>query len=238
MVEGPRHAQRSKSPLPPPSAVPPPHFMGREKNLLITRLAIQDLGLSRGERRLFSGLSLTAQAGEAIALTGANGAGKTSLLRAVAGLIRPAAGAIHFEGGAGVLDPDEARAGGLHLLGHHDGLKTNRTAGEELLFWARWTGGSTEAIARAIDALTLTPLLDLDIRKLSAGQRRRLALARLVAAPRPLWLLDEPMAPLDAANRERFGALMADHLAGGGMIVAAVHDPLPVPARTVEIGAA
>jgi heme exporter protein A len=204
---------------------------------MIRRLSIENLALTRGERRLFSGLSFTMNAGEAVALTGANGAGKTSLLRAVAGLLRPEAGAIRFEGEAGALDADEARSGGLHLLGHQDGLKTNRTAREELQFWARWSGGSDVGIDHAIDALTHAPLLDLDVRKLSAGQRRRLALARLIAAPRRLWLLDEPMAPLDAANRARFGALMAEHLVGGGMILAAVHDPLPVSARTVEVGA-
>ena len=204
---------------------------------MIQRLDINDLALSRGERRLFSGLSFTLNTGEAVALTGANGSGKTSLLRAVAGLLRPDAGAIRFDGGAGVVDADEARSGGLHLLGHHDGLKTNRTAREELRFWTLWSGGSDTGIDRAIDALTLTPLLDLDVRKLSAGQRRRVTLGRLIAAPRALWLLDEPMAPLDAANRTRFGALMAEHLAGGGLVLAAVHDPLPVQTRTVEIGA-
>jgi heme exporter protein A len=204
---------------------------------MIHRLAVENLALARGERSLFANLSFTLEAGEAIALVGANGAGKTSLLRAVAGLIRPESGAIHFHGDANALDPDEARAGGLHLLGHHDGLKSNRTAGEELAFWSRWSGGTDAGVAHAIAAQDLAPLLDLDIRKLSAGQRRRLALARLIAAPRPLWLLDEPMAPLDAARRTAFGALMANHLASGGLILAAVHDPLPVPARTVKIGA-
>jgi heme exporter protein A len=202
---------------------------------LIRALAIEDLTLARGDRRLFEGLCVTLAAGEAVALTGANGAGKTSLLRAVAGLLAPAAGAIRFEGEAGALDADEARAGGLHLLGHHDGLKTARTAGEELGFWARWQGGDPHA---ATEALHLAPLLGLEVRKLSAGQRRRVALARLLCAPRPLWLLDEPFAPLDAAQRTRFGALMADHLAGGGMVLAAVHDPLPVPARAVAVGTA
>jgi heme exporter protein A len=204
---------------------------------LIRRLSIENLALTRGGRTLFSGLSFTVRPGDVVALTGANGSGKTSLLRAVAGLLGPEAGAIRFEGETGALDAEEARSGALHLLGHHDGLKTNRTAGEELRFWARWSGGSDAGIDRAVDLLALAPLLDLDVRKLSAGQRRRLALARLIAAPRPLWLLDEPMAPLDAQNRARFGGLMAEHLAGGGMILAAVHDPLPVPARTVEIGA-
>jgi heme exporter protein A len=205
---------------------------------MIKRLAVENLALSRGERRLFSGLGFVLRDGEAIALTGANGAGKTSLLRAVAGLLRLEAGLIRFEGEAGGLEPDEARSAGLHLVGHHDGLKTNRTAGEELAFWARWSGGTDDGIARAVDALALTPLLDLEVRKLSAGQRRRLVLGRLIAAPRALWLLDEPMAPLDAVNRERFAALMVKHLQDGGLILAAVHDPLPVPALALEIGGA
>ena len=201
----------------------------------ITALDISGLSLSRGGRALFGNLAVTAGAGEAVALTGANGAGKTSLLRAVAGFLRPDAGDIRFVGrGDTVLEPDEARARGLHLLGHQDGLKTTRTAGEELAFWAAWCGGDA---APAISALDLGPLLPLDVRRLSAGQRRRLALARLIAAPRSLWLLDEPMAPLDAARRAQFGALMASHLAHGGMILAAVHDPLPIPARTVEVSA-
>ncbi len=156
----------------------------------------------------------------------------------MAGLLRPERGQIRFVGPAADLEPDDARAGGLHMLGHQDGLKTNRTAREELAFWSAWTGATADGAARAVAALALEPLLDLDVRKLSAGQRRRVALARLVAAPRPLWLLDEPMAPLDVQMRARFGALMAEHLAAGGLILAAVHDPLPVPARTLEIGAA
>ena len=96
---------------------------------------------------------------------------------------------------------------------------------------------NTHPIDAAIDRLALAPLLDLEVRRLSAGQRRRLALARLIAAPRPLWLLDEPMAPLDAGWRARFGEIMAEHLAGGGLILAAVHDPLPIPARAVDLAA-
>lgn len=202
---------------------------------MISRLALDDLALIRGERRLFAGLTFSVGRGEAIALTGANGAGKTSLLRAIAGLLKPATGTVVFEGENGALDPDDARGQGLHLLGHHDGLKPARTAREELDFWSRWMGGDDDGVAKAIEAFELSALLPLDVRRLSAGQRRRLVLARLVAAPRPLWLLDEPMAPLDAARRARFGALMADHIAGGGLIVAAVHDPLPLPARTVSL---
>lgn len=199
---------------------------------MLRAVLIKDLAISRGERRLFSGLDLRLNAGQAIALTGRNGAGKTSLLRAVAGLLRAEAGEIVFE----ALDAETARAEHLHMVGHHDGLKSTRTAWEELRFQTLWTGG-TEASARvAARRMDLNRLLDLEVRRLSAGQRRRLALARLIASPRALWLLDEPMAPLDAGHRAAFGALMAEHLAGGGMMLAAVHDPLPVPATVVEVG--
>jgi heme exporter protein A len=124
----------------------------------------------------------------------------------------------------------------LHLLAHLDGLKTSRTAGEELDFWARWLGGNGP-IDLAVETFNLEPLLALDVRKLSAGQRRRLALARLLAAPRPLWLLDEPMAPLDSRMRHKLGEVMQQHLDGGGLILAAVHDPLPLPTRSLHVGA-
>jgi len=206
---------------------------------MIARLNVENLALARGERQLFAGLDFSLGRGEAAALTGANGAGKTSLLRAVAGLLRPEAGRVQFHDAAGVeIEADVARAQGLHLLGHHDGLKSTRTAGEELKFWTRWLGGESLSLAKAIDALRLEPLLPLEVRKLSAGQRRRLALARLIAAPRPLWLLDEPMAPLDLERRALFGGLMQAHLAGGGMILAAVHDALPIPVRELKVGIA
>jgi heme exporter protein A len=203
---------------------------------MLRTIRIKDLSLVRGERRLFSGLDLRIEAGQALALTGRNGAGKTSLLRAVAGLLRPAEGEIAFDGDAGELEAETARAEALHLVGHHDGLKSTRSAWEELRFQTLWTGGSEASARAAATKLDLDRLLDLEVRRLSAGQRRRIALARLLASPRSLWLLDEPMAPLDAGHREGFGALMAEHLAGGGMVLAAVHDPLPVPCRVVEIG--
>jgi heme exporter protein A len=195
------------------------------------------LSLRRGERRLFDHFDLSLRAGEAVSLTGANGAGKTSLLRSVAGLLRPESGAVAFEGPDGNLDPEQARAEGLHLIGHQDGLKAGRTARDELAFQAAWTGGDAAGIARAIEVFDLNSLLPLEVRRLSAGQRRRLACARLIASPRALWLLDEPMAPLDAARRAQLGGLMQAHLAEGGLILAAVHDPLPLASRTVEVGA-
>ena len=203
----------------------------------ISALNVGSLSLQRGERRLFDHFDLRLQAGEAVSLTGANGAGKTSLLRAVAGLLRPESGQIAFEGDGAELDAEEARSDGLHMVGHQDGLKAGRTAGDELNFQAAWTGGDAAGIARAVETFDLKALLPLEVRRLSAGQRRRLALARLVASPRSLWLLDEPMAPLDAARRAQLGGLMQAHLAEGGLILAAVHDPLPLPTRTVEVGA-
>ena len=194
-------------------------------------LELRGVGISRGGRRLFSELSLTLAQGEACAVTGANGAGKTSLLRAVAGLLSIDEGEIAFGG----LEPAAARAQGIHYLGHHDGLKPARTALEEFSFWTRWDDASAAMIALAMASLELEPLFPLEVRRLSAGQRRRLALGRLVAASRPLWLLDEPTGPLDAEWRVRFANLMAMHLETGGTVLAAVHDPLPGATRSLEI---
>ena len=204
---------------------------------MISTLSIIDLTLVRGERTLFADLSFAASSGEALALTGANGAGKTSLLRAVAGFIRPEAGEIAFrDADEEAIEPDLARAHEVHLLGHLDGLKGQRTARDELMFQSRWLGHSHDGIEEAIETLGLKPLLDLEVRKLSAGQRRRLALARLIGSPRALWLLDEPLSPLDARWREAVGVMMAGHLSGGGLILAAVHDPLPIPTRSLDLG--
>ncbi len=198
---------------------------------MISGFEIRDLAISRGGRSLFQGLNLRLEAGQACALTGRNGSGKTSLLRAVAGLLEPTRGDITF----GALDPGEARRREIHLLGHADGLKAGQSAADELNFWITWSGGTQDAMARAVDRLEIRTLLDLEVRRLSAGQKRRLALARLLAAPRALWLLDEPLSPLDGVWRTRFGEIMAEHLKTGGMIIAAIHDPLPVPALALEI---
>ena len=196
-------------------------------------IAVDGLTLSRGERVLFRDLSFSAVSGEVLALTGANGAGKTSLLRALAGFLRPDAGTVAFAD----VDPAEARTKHLHWLGHLDGLKGARRAREELAFQAQWLGAGADGVAAAVDVLALEPLLDLEVRKLSAGQRRRLAFARLIAVQRPIWLLDEPLSPLDARWRAALGVLMQAHVERGGTIIAAVHDPLPVAHRSLDIGA-
>lgn len=196
-------------------------------------ISVSALTVSRGERVLFRDLSFAVASGEVLALTGANGAGKTSLLRTLAGFLRPDAGQIAYEG----TDLQEARRRHLHWQGPLDGLKTARRADDELAFQTRFAGADADGIAAAVDLLALKPLLDLEVRQLSAGQRRRLALARLIAAPRPLWLLDEPFSPLDSRWRAVFGTLMQAHVDKGGAVIAAVHDPLPIPARTLDIGA-
>lgn len=192
-------------------------------------LSVSNLALARGDRLLVRDLSLELAPGEALVLTGANGAGKTSLLRAIAGLLKPVAGRIEMAG-------DGERSDRLHLVGHQDGQKQGRTAREELHFWCGWAGADPAGIDRAAGRLALGPLLDLPVRVLSAGQRKRLAMGRLVAAERPLWLLDEPLAPLDADWRAAFGEIARAHLAAGGMIVAAAHDPMPFDHRSLAVG--
>lgn len=201
-------------------------------------VSLKDLAIRRGDRTLFEGLTLRVGPGEAVVLTGANGAGKSSLLRVVAGLLPSLSGEVRFERGGQPLDPAEARARHLHLLGHQDGFRSGRTAVDELAFQVGWCSGTAEAMEGAVRRLGLAALLPLEVRRLSAGQRRRLALARLLAAPRPIWLLDEPLSPLDARWRAEVGQIMEAHLEGGGLVLAAVHDPLPLPARTCPVGEA
>jgi heme exporter protein A len=156
----------------------------------------QSVTCVRGERMVFSGLSFRITAGEALVLLGRNGAGKSSLLRLVAGLLRPAAGTIMLEGGDAELSVGEQ----AHYLGHQDALKPSLSVAENLLFWAEFLciEGGIEIIP-ALQAVDLAPLADLPAAYLSAGQRRRLSIARLIALKRPIWLLDEPTSALDVA---------------------------------------
>jgi len=193
------------------------------------RLIAEKLALVRGGRLLFQGLGFAVGAGEALAVTGPNGAGKSSLLRLIAGFLKPAEGRVALEGG-----PDGAAA---HFVGHLDGVKAALTAAENLDFMGAILGASGRDNAGALATLGIERLADLPAAMFSAGQKRRLALARLLVAPRPLWLLDEPLTALDAEGQKTFAALARKHLAGGGIVIAATHAPLGITSeRELRLG--
>ena len=195
------------------------------------RLAGTDLACVRGGRQVFRGLSFTLGAGEALLVTGPNGAGKSSLLRLVAGLVRPDAGRLEFEGG----DPELTIGEHVHYLGHQDALKSSLSVRENLAFWAHFLGegpakGAAVKEAAALAAVGLDGLARLPASYLSAGQRRRLSLARLIAVERPIWLLDEPTTALDTLGQAMLAELMRVHLASSGLILAAAHGPIGLDA--------
>jgi heme exporter protein A len=188
-------------------------------------LDVRELACIRGDRAIFAGLSFSVPTGGALLLTGANGAGKSSLLRILAGLLPAAEGEVLLEGTPARTDP-AGHALRLRYVSSQDALKPALTVAENLAFYAALWGGE---VMPALEALGLGALASLPGRVLSTGQRRRLALARLALAPTRLWLLDEPSLGLDAASVARLGALMARHRAAGGAILAATHLPLPLP---------
>jgi heme exporter protein A len=186
-------------------------------------LEADGLAAFRGERLVFSGVTFTVASGGALVLTGPNGSGKSTLLRLLAGLVPAAAGRVLWQGEDALADLT-AHGARVAYLGHQDAVKPGLTAAENLRFW-----GDRDAVARALAALDLEALAELPARMLSAGQRRRLALARLALSAAPIWLVDEPTLGLDAASVERLGSLVAVHRGGGGVVVAATHLPLPLP---------
>lgn len=197
------------------------------------QLSADNLACSRGGRTVFSGLSFALAGGEALVVTGRNGAGKSSLLRVIGGLVRIAGGRLALTDG----EADASIAEQAHYLGHHDALKPALSVGENLSFWAAFLGDGRESVEPALAAVGLGPLAGLPAAYLSAGQRRRLSIARLVAVKRPIWLLDEPTSALDAPSQGRLAELMRGHLAGGGMIVAAAHGPIGLEApRELRLG--
>jgi heme exporter protein A len=189
------------------------------------RLTAENLRVERGGRIVLNGLGLALDAGEALAVTGPNGAGKSTLLRALAGLLPLASGQVQVAGG----DPERAPTEEMHLLGHADGVKTALTSAENTLFWADFLGGDSSAVSTALDAVGLAHAADIPAAFLSAGQRRRLALTRLVVARRDVWLLDEPATALDTDGLSRLDTLVEIHRAGGGMVIAATHADLAWP---------
>ncbi len=193
------------------------------------RLSASDLAAVRGGRSVFAGLSFALRDGGFLAVTGPNGSGKSTLLRIVAGLLRPSAGAVAVEPA-----PEGGIGAALHYLGHLDCLKPALSVGDNLAFWSRlWGGGDVSA---ALDAVGLAHTADLPAGVLSAGQKRRVALARLLLVRRPVWLLDEPATALDAAAEATLGSLIAAHLAAGGMAMVATHRDLPIaPTARLEL---
>ncbi|MEI8144381.1 MAG: heme ABC exporter ATP-binding protein CcmA [Alphaproteobacteria bacterium] len=185
----------------------------------------------RGGRTVFANFSFRVEGGEAIEIVGPNGAGKSSLLRLIAGLVRLEAGRLVLAGG----DDEAPIAEQVHYCGHQDAFKAALTVAENLDFWTRYLGGGGKTMTEALDRLGLGPLALLPAGYLSAGQRRRLALARLITVKRPVWLLDEPTAALDVASQGVLAAIMADHVADGGLILAATHGPLGLPTRALSI---
>jgi heme exporter protein A len=186
------------------------------------RLSATDLACRRGGRDVFAGVSFSVASGESLTIRGRNGAGKSSLLRMMAGLVRVAGGQVSLEGG----DPELTLGEQAHYLGHLDALKPSLSVEENLRFWSAFLGAAAADLDEPLRAVGLDSLSNLPAAYLSAGQRRRLSIARLLTVKRPLWLLDEPTSTLDAAAQVRLGEIMQAHLAGGGIILAATHGPL------------
>jgi heme exporter protein A len=199
------------------------------------KLLARDLTLARGGRAVVAGLTVAASAGEALLLTGPNGSGKTTLLRALAGLLRPAAGTIALEGG----DPERTLSEQCHYFGHGNAVKDDLTVQENVRFWVTFLGDRSGDPAGLLAPLQLTHLADIPAAYLSAGQRRRLGLVRLLAAERPVWLLDEPSVSLDKDSVQALAGLIETHRRAGGLAVAATHVDLGLAGtRELRLGRA
>ncbi len=192
-----------------------------------------DLTCVRGGRQVFRGVGFTVCAGEALLVTGPNGSGKSSLLRLVAGLLRPQQGRLKLEGG----DLELTIAEQAHYLGHQDALKPSLSLRENLGFWTALLGGDAAKSGHALAAVGLDGLAHLPAVYLSAGQRRRLAIARLIAVERPIWLLDEPTSVLDVAAQAMLADLIRGHVGGRGLVVVASHGPIALNgAKQLRLG--
>jgi heme exporter protein A len=196
------------------------------------RLIAENLSGSRGGEKLFSGISFDLGPGDSLIVTGPNGSGKSTLLRVVAALLPADAGTLRVDG-AGA----PAVAAACHYLGHLNAMKTALTAAENLAFWAAFLGSPQLSPQQALERVGLAGVGHLPFGYLSTGQKRRTAIARLLVSRRPIWLIDEPTAGLDARSEAEFAVLANEHLAGGGIVVAATHQPLAIAgATTLALG--
>jgi len=195
-------------------------------------LRVSDLTAVRSGRLIFADLSFNLASGEAMAIVGPNGSGKSTLLRLIAELLPAEAGTVTLDGG----EEGEPLAERVHYLGHRDPLKQTLTARETLNFWQHLLGTPRLTAEAALERVNLAHAIDLPSGYLSAGQRRRLSLARLLVSHRPLWLLDEPSAALDRVSSELFEALVDDHLRTGGLVLAATHVPFGFQTCSLDLG--
>ena len=201
-------------------------------------VSVANVTIERGGRQVLSRLSFDLAAGEIILISGRNGAGKSTLLRTVAGLLQPMVGRIAYGRATSEVRGVET----VHYVGYEDALKPSLTVGENLAFWASMLGGPSRSataldVAGALGAFGIGRLIDLRAGYLSAGQKRRVALARLLLAPRPIWLLDEPLIALDREAQDRLTALMSDHVAAASGIIVASHQPLTIAFREIDLSA-
>ena len=186
------------------------------------KLVGDKLSSVRGSRTLFADLSFDVSAGQSLLVTGPTGAGKTTLLRTIAGFLRPDTGSVALEAG----QPDHTLSEQCHYVGHLNAVKASLTVAENAGFWSAFLGGERDHVDAALATFGLAALRDIPAGYLSAGQKRRLGLARVLLAERPIWLLDEPSAALDEGAQRTLGEAVSAHLAAGGMVVAATHAPL------------
>ena len=204
---------------------------------MILSLTAEKLACMRGDRQIFTALDFQVKSGEVLMVEGANGVGKTSLLRLIAGFLPPAAGSIAIVTDQGAVHEGEERSRQIGWLGHQDGVKPQLDVDEQLEFFARLYG-ATGGLDDTLERVGLFRQRRLPCRYLSAGQKKRLGLARLMVSGRPLWLLDEPFAALDTNGRALAAELMQAHCAAGGIVVAASHDPFGFAARSLRLGGA